>query len=206
MSPDFHIVWIFTIDIFHILHVPFLIPGQSPDMMGLQGFSVFRMIWKTLLTFLFQQWHPQPQPQPYPYLFKTQTPVPKFHKNMSVNIWIQNAKVWSNSFMIYSRDDETNNDTGVPQDQWRGEEVGRWIVSTINEGEFEEVKTGALGPYWEIFKAKFEIPDWRICNKLCGGAISLHQRGRWGTEAYLENWLHLEAKIKTVEKPYYRNS
>ena len=93
MSPDFHIVWIFTIDIFHILHVPFLIPGQSPDMMGLQGFSVFRMIWKTLLTFLFQQWHPQPQPQPYPYLFKTQSSVPKFHKNMSVNIWIQNAKV-----------------------------------------------------------------------------------------------------------------
>ena len=38
-------------------------------------------------------------------------------------------------------------------------EVGRWIVSTVDEGEFKSENPGALNDFMEKFKKMFEVPN-----------------------------------------------
>ena len=75
-------------------------------------------------------------------------------------------------------------------------EVGRWIVSTIDEGDFNTENQGALDEFLENFKKKFEVSCWRKCVGIWEQVLAFQKQGDEGPKKYLEKWLELEAKIR----------
>ena len=82
---------------------------------------------------------------------------------MSVDGWTKAVKVWSNN---HSHVPEAIRLTLILESLKANEErkeVGRWIVSTVDEGEFNTENQGTLEEFVEKFKKKFEVPSWRKC-------------------------------------------
>ena len=123
-------------------------------------------------------------------------PVPKFHKTMSVDGWTKAVKVWSNN---HSHVPEAMRLTLILESLKANEErkeVGRWIVSTVDEGEFNTENQGTLEEFVEKFKKKFEVPSWRKCVEIWEQVLVFQKHDDEGTKKYLERWLELEAKIR----------
>ena len=119
-------------------------PGQQPGVQ--QGFGGFY--------------------QPPPHYFMQPTAVPKFHKTMSVDGWRKNVTVWSSTHLHLP---EAMRLTMILESLYAKEDrkvVGRWIVSTIDEGDFDVSRPGALEDFLNKFKKKFEGPSWRKCVEL----------------------------------------
>ena len=75
-------------------------------------------------------------------------------------------------------------------------EVRRWIVSTIEEGEFNTENQGALDEFLSKFKMKFEVPSWRKCVEILDQVLKFQKSGDEGPKKYLERCLELVAKIR----------
>ena len=85
-------------------------------------------------------------PQYYlpPHLYMQPILVPRFHKTMSVDGWTKAVSAWSNS---HSHIPETMRLTLIMETLKANEErkgVGRLIVSTVDEGDFNTENQGAL--------------------------------------------------------------
>ena len=122
--------------------------------------------------------------------------VPRFHKTMSVDGWTKAVSAWSNS---HSHIPETLRLTLIMESLKANEErkgVGRWIVSTVDEGDFNTENQGALEEFIEKFKKKFEVPCWRKCVEIWEQVLAFQKHGDEGPKKYLERWLELEAKIR----------
>ena len=142
------------------------------------------------------QYQVGPQYYPPPHLYMQPILVPRFHKTMSVDGWTKAVSAWSNS---HSHIPETMRLTLIMESLKANEErkgVGRWIVSTVDEGDFNTENQGALEEFIEKFKKKFEVPCWRKCVEIWEQVLAFQKHGDEGPKKYLERWSELEAKIR----------
>ena len=89
------------------------------------------------------------------HLYMQPLPVSIFHKTMSVEGWAKTVRAWSNNLHHIP---ETTKLTMIMESLKANEErneVGRWIVSTIDEGDFNTERQGALEEFMELFKKKY---------------------------------------------------
>ena len=82
---------------------------------------------------------------------------------MSVDGWTKAVKVWSNNHAHVPEPMRLTLILESLKANERRKEVGRWIVSTIDEGDFNTENQGVLDKFIEKFKKKFEVPCWRKC-------------------------------------------
>ena len=133
-----------------------------------------------------------PQYYPPPRLYMQPLPVPIFPKTMSVKGWTKAVRAWSNNLHHIP---ETTKLTMIMESLKANEErkgVGRWIVSTVDKGDFNTERQGALEEFMELFKKKYEVPCWRKCIEICEQVLAFQKNGDEGPNKYLERWLELE--------------
>ena len=75
--------------------------------------------------------------------------------------WTKAVKVWSNTHAHIPETMRLNLILESLKVNEERKEVGRWIVSTVDEGEFNTENPGALDEFLEKFKKKFEVSCWR---------------------------------------------
>ena len=105
------------------------------------------------------------------------------------------VRVWSNNYLYIP---EAMRLTLILESLKANEErkdVGRWIVSTVDEGNFNIENQGALEQFLDKFKKKFEIPSWRKCVEIWEQLLAFKRQEDEGPKKYLERWIELEAKI-----------
>ena len=81
--------------------------------------------------------------------------VPRFHVTMTVEGWTKAVKVWSNTHAHVPETIRLNQILESLKADEERKEVGRWIVSTVDEGEFNTENPGALDEFLAKFKKKF---------------------------------------------------
>ena len=108
---------------------------------------------------------------------------------MTVEGWTKAVKTWSN---IRDHIPKTMR-LSLIQESLKAneerEEVGRWIVSTVDKGDFNTETQGALDEFLEKFKKKFEVSCWRKCVGIWKQVLASQKQGNEGPRKYLEKWL-----------------
>ena len=111
---------------------------------------------------------------------------------MTVEGWTKAVKTWSN---IRDHIPKTMR-LSLIQESLKAneerEEVGKWIVSTVDEGDLNAENRGAF----EKFKKKFKVSCWRKCVGIWEQVLAFQKQGEEGLRNYLEKWLELVARIK----------
>ena len=110
-----------------------------------------------------QQGYPQHGPTIQPYFFMPPVAIPKFHATMLADGWNKRVKTKTGNYIHIPEAMRLTTIFESVKDNEHTEEVGRWILSTIDKGNFDVGKTGSLDDFLNRFQHKFEVPSWRKC-------------------------------------------
>ena len=73
-------------------------------------------------------------------------------------------------------------------ENYNRQEVGRWVISTVDEGEFDIEQQGAMNDLLEKLKKKFEVPNWRKCGEIWRQIITFKRHENKNPKDYIQRW------------------